>query len=90
MQTTYISHKKELKPFIIRALKELPNNSGRVVHILEKIHNYIESGLITITGELQFEWQYQARWAKTELKKNGIIHKHYKVGSQQYWTICAN
>ena len=48
MQTIIISHKKELMPYFIQALKELPNNSGRIVHVLEKIHNYIQSGLIEI------------------------------------------
>ena len=88
MQTIHISHKRELTPYFIQALEELPNNSGRIVHVLEKIHNYIQSGLIEIEGELKFEWQYQSRWVKTELKKDGIIQKHYKQGSQQFWTLC--
>ena len=88
MQTIHISHKKELMPYFIQALEELPNNSGRIVHILERIHNYIESGLIEMKGELKYEWQYQARWCKTKLKNTGIIQKHYKVGSKQFWTFC--
>ena len=51
MQTIQISHKKELMPYFIQALEELPNNSGRIVHILERIDNYIQSGLIEIKGE---------------------------------------
>ena len=73
MQTIIISHKKELMPYFIQALKELPNNSGRIVHILERIDNYIQSGLIEIEGELIYEWHYQTRWVKTKLKKDGII-----------------
>ena len=87
MQTTYISHKKDLKFYFMAGLSELPNNTGRIVEIAEKIHDYIESGLITITGELKFEWQYQMRWAKTNLKENGLIEKSHKVGSKQYWKI---
>ncbi len=88
MQTIIISHKKELMPYFIQALKELPNNSGRIVHVLEKIHNYIQSGLIEIEGELKYEWHYQTRWVKTKLKKDGIIQKHYKKGSMQFRTLC--
>ena len=88
MQTIHISHKRELTPYFIQALEELPNNSGRIVHILERIDNYIESGLIEIKGELKFEWQIQAKWVKTKLKNTGIIQKHYKVGSMQFWTFC--
>ena len=88
MQTIIISHKKELMPYFIQALKELPNYSGRIVHILERIDNYIQSGLIEIEGELKYEWHYQSRWVKTKLKKDGIIQKHYKKGSMQFWTLC--
>ena len=90
MQTTYISKPSDLIPYFLRGLTELPNNTGRIVEIAEKIDGYIESGLITIIGELKFEWQYKMRWVKSNLKKGGVIRKDYKVGSKQYWTICAS
>ena len=56
MQTTFISKPSDLIPYFLRGLTELPNNTGRIVEIAEKIDGYIESGLITIIGELKFEW----------------------------------
>ena len=90
MQTTYISKPSDLIPYFLRGLTELPDNTRRIVEIAEKIDGYIESGLITIIGELKFEWQYKMRWVKSNLKKGGVIRKDYKVGSKQYWTMCAD
>ena len=67
------------------ALKEL-NNSARITQIASKLDEYIGLNLIHFNGELGDEWQYQMRWVKTELKKQGVIN--YKgVGRCCYWGV---
>lgn len=63
--------RKILRVWLIEALRA---NNGRasIVDVGEYIWNHHE-GELRMYGELFYTWQYDVRWAATQLRKEGIM-----------------
>ena len=81
-----ITHRTQLTDLFLMSMKSLPNGTGRIVEIARGMHELMEEGLVEIQGDLLYEWQYQKRWVKTELKKNGLIDFE-KRGNKSFWSF---
>ena len=73
---------KELKQWMIYALKEL-NNYATMDQISDKLEEYIALNLIHINFS---RWQYHIGWTKEEIKGLGFL-SYKKEGKCCYWSI---
>ena len=66
-------NKHDLQNIIVNILKN-NNNKGDIIYISKCIwKDYSES--LKISGDIFYTWQYDFRWAATELRKKNIIKK---------------
>ena len=63
--------KKDLSPWVARALKEL-GGRGTIVGVAKIIWREHEPELRK-SGDLFFTWQYDMRWAANKLRRSGDI-----------------
>jgi len=76
--------KKDLKTFIVNALKA-KNNKAKLIDICKFIWANYETELRN-SGDLFFTWQYDVRWAATQLRKEGIL-KPVEEQQNGFWEI---
>lgn len=63
--------KKDLKTFIVNAL-QAKNNKAKLLDVCKFIWTNYEVELRN-SGDLFFTWQYDVRWAATQLRKEGVL-----------------
>ena len=82
---------QNLPDYFAMALTRVPKQEARVVEVAKQLRLFIQENGFAVEdvfqGELVDEWQYKMRWAKTKLKKAGVIHQSKKVGSKVYWSF---
>ena len=63
--------KHDVTDWVVAALKRL-GGRGSLVKVAEEIWKHHESELRS-SGDLFYTWQYDMRWAATELRKRGLM-----------------
>jgi len=66
-----MAHRKDLRKWLTEAL-EANNGSASIVEICKYVWEKYENELRR-SGDLFYTWQYDIRWAATQLRKEGII-----------------
>ena len=79
-----MSSKVELKNWVRDALR-LNGGEASVLTVAKYIWTNHESALRT-SGDLFYTWQYDMRWACTELRKEGIVEEPVQRG---VWKLVA-
>lgn len=79
-----MSDKYDLRDWLIEALKH-NNNKGTIIDVCKFIWKKYEKEL-RASGNLFFTWQYDVRWAATELRKTGKM-KPANISPQGVWEL---
>jgi hypothetical protein len=66
-----MAHRKDLRKWLTEAL-EANNGSASIVEICKYVWEKYENELRR-SGNLFYTWQYDIRWAATQLRKEGIM-----------------
>jgi hypothetical protein len=76
--------KSELKVWVRDALRQ-HGGSASLLDVAKHIWSHHESDLRG-SGDLFYTWQYDMRWACTELRKDGVVEEPQKRG---IWKLVA-
>ena len=76
--------KEILRAWLIEALRA-NNGIGTIVEVCKYIWDHYENEL-RISGDLFFTWQYQVRWAATELRKDGVMRAAH-LSPKGFWEL---
>ena len=68
----------DLRSVVAEALKKL-GGQAKVVEVAKYIWEHYETDLRS-SGDLFYTWQYDMRWAATQLREQGIIKAPEKTG----------
>lgn len=68
--------KTSLQNLVIEAL-EFFGGTANILQICKYVWSNYEDDLVN-SGHLFFTWQYDIRWAATELRKNGIVKEAWQ------------
>lgn len=79
-----MSSKQQLRKWIIKALEEM-SGSASLLDICKYVWNNYEEDLRN-SGDLFYTWQYDIRWAATDLRKSGLI-KSAKESPRGLWEL---
>ncbi|MED4019154.1 hypothetical protein [Sutcliffiella cohnii] len=79
-----MSSKQQLRKWIIKALEEM-SGSASLLDICKYVWNNYEEDLRN-SGDLFYTWQYDIRWAATDLRKSGLI-KPAKESPRGLWEL---
>ena len=66
-----MAYREELRDWLIEALKA-NKGSASIVEVCKYVWDNYENQLRR-SGDLFFTWQYDIRWAATQLRKEGIM-----------------
>ena len=70
-----MAHKEDLRKWLMEAL-EANNGSASIVEVCKHVWENYENELRR-SGDLFFTWQYDIRWAATQLRKEDIMRAAY-------------
>ena len=79
-----MAEKELLIDYLIEALN-VNGGNGKIVDICKIVWEKHEMDLRNM-GDLFYSWQYDIRWAASELKKQGRL-KHEKIGHKNIWIL---
>ena len=79
-----MANKFDLRDWLVEAL-ETNMKRASIIAICKYIWNRHEKELRS-SGDLFYTWQYDVRWAATELRKNGIM-KPANISPQGIWEL---
>ncbi len=81
-------NKADLPLYVLRCLQHL-DGRGTVLEVSKKFYELF-SGELTEAEDLFYTWQYDIRWAATELRKNDLLLKSSNVGEKNLWILPDN
>jgi len=79
-----MAHREDLRKWLTEAL-EANNGSASIVEICKYVWEKYENELRR-SGDLFYTWQYDIRWAATQLRKKGII-RAVDLSSKGIWEL---
>ncbi|AEH45230.1 hypothetical protein Thein_1364 [Thermodesulfatator indicus DSM 15286] len=79
-----MADKYDLRDWLVEALRA-NGKSARIVDVCKYIWDKYEDEL-RASGNLFYTWQYDVRWAATELRKTGIM-KAANMSPQGVWEL---
>ena len=79
-----MAHRKDLRKWLTEAL-EANNGSASIVEVCKYVWEKYENELRR-SGDLFYTWQYDIRWAATQLRKKGII-RAVDLSSKGIWEL---
>ena len=79
-----MADKHDLRDWLVEALKA-NGKSATIVDVCKYIWNKYEDEL-KASGDLFYTWQYDVRWAATELRKTGKM-KPANISPQGVWEL---
>lgn len=74
----------DLPEIVLKAL-ESNNGKGTIIEVSKYVWKNYKTELEN-SGDLFYTWQYDIRWAATDLRKNGLI-KDSKVSPKGLWEL---
>lgn len=77
-------NRTDLPSLVVKALRS-NNNRGTIVEVSKYVWNNYKHDLEK-SGDLFYTWQYDIRWAATELRKNKIL-KDSKLSPKGLWEL---
>ena len=79
-----MAHRKDLRKWLTEAL-EANNGSASIVEVCKYVWEKYENELRR-SDDLFYTWQYDIRWAATQLRKKGII-RAVDLSSKGIWEL---
>jgi hypothetical protein len=79
-----MAHREDLRKWLTEAL-EANNGSASIVEVCKYVWEKYENELRR-SGDLFYTWQYDIRWAATQLRKKGII-RAVDLSSKGIWEL---
>ena len=79
-----MAYREELRDWLIEALKA-NKGSASIVEVCKYVWDNYENQLRR-SGDLFFTWQYDIRWAATQLRKEGIM-RAVSSSSKGIWEL---
>ncbi|MBN1546266.1 MAG: hypothetical protein JW902_06370 [Syntrophaceae bacterium] len=77
--------KFDLRDWLVEALKSKRGKGATIVEVCKYIWQKYEKDL-RASGDLFYTWQYDVRWAATELRKTGKM-KSAAISPQGVWEL---